>query len=168
MKNDYIEEWKDIKGYEGYYMISNLGNIYTIKRKYLKNKDLKILTTRNGYFYFAPSVHCKQKKIMINRAVYEAFVGPIPEGYDIHHINHNRQDNRLENICLLEKHRHRKMHNEENYKPLLQFTKEGQFVAEYPSVTEASRQTGISIYNISSVCNNRRKTAGGSIWKFAA
>lgn len=35
MKNDFIEEWKDIKGYEGYYMVSNLGRVYESPRKYI-------------------------------------------------------------------------------------------------------------------------------------
>lgn len=55
-------------------------------------------------------------------------------------------------------------------KPVKQYTKDGAFVAEYPSIMEASRQTGISNDTISLCCNKKpnRKTAGGYKWEYAA
>ena len=46
--------------------------------------------------------------------------------------------------------------------PVCQYTKNGEFVAEYHSTREASRQTGI---DISKAINGERKTAGGYVWK---
>lgn len=37
-----------------------------------------------------------------HRAVWEAFFGPIPHGWDIHHLNGNRTDNCIANMCVLE------------------------------------------------------------------
>lgn len=53
-------------------------------------------------------------------------------------------------------------------KPVLQFTKDGEFVAEYFSIAEAARKTNITQQNISAVANQlpKRKSAGGFIWKF--
>jgi hypothetical protein len=52
-------------------------------------------------------------------------------------------------------------------KPVLQFDKEGNFIAEYPSMREAQRVFGKNI-PIDKVCNGlpKRKTAGGFIWKY--
>ena len=53
-------------------------------------------------------------------------------------------------------------------KPVLQYTKEGQFVKEYPSAMEAARQMGSENYmpNISRCANGKRKTANKYIWRW--
>ena len=51
-------------------------------------------------------------------------------------------------------------------KPVLQFSKDGEFIAEYPSTHEAKRQTGCSQSNICSCCRGERKSTGGYIWKY--
>ena len=53
-----------------------------------------------------------------------------------------------------------------NTKPILQFSKNGEFIAEYPSLHEASRQTGCNNSHISSCCKGERKSTGGFIWKY--
>ena len=52
-----------------------------------------------------------------------------------------------------------------NSKPVLQFTLEG--VKTYPSIAEASKQTGICRSSIAACCRGEQKTADGFIWKFA-
>jgi group I intron endonuclease len=49
---------------------------------------------------------------------------------------------------------------------VLQFTKEGEFVAEYSSAKEARRKTGINDTTIGLVCKGKGKTAGGFVWKY--
>lgn len=51
-------------------------------------------------------------------------------------------------------------------KPVMQFTKDGDFIKEYESVMEASRQTNIRNGHISRCCNGGSKTAGGYKWTF--
>ena len=53
-----------------------------------------------------------------------------------------------------------------NIKPILQFSKDGEFIAEYPSIMEASRQTGCNNSHIGSCCKGERKSCGGYIWKY--
>lgn len=50
-------------------------------------------------------------------------------------------------------------------KPVLQYSKSGEFIAEYPSIMEASRQTGCNNSHICECCEGKRKSAGGFIWK---
>lgn len=166
-----------VEGFEGFYDISNKGLLYSHPRPYCKGGYT--YGDENSYGYLQKTLSKKGVVTLkrINRLVWETFVGPIPEGYDIHHINHNTRDNRLENLELIDTHTHRKKHYNEKKekfrkacvesvsKPVLQFTKDGQFVAEYPSISEASRQTAIHLSNIASCCRGKRKTAGGFIWK---
>ena len=56
--------------------------------------------------------------------------------------------------------------NNKQSKAVLQFTLDGNFIAEYHSMNEAERQTGISHGNISSVCTGLRNKAGGFVWKY--
>lgn len=51
---------------------------------------------------------------------------------------------------------------------VLQYTMDGEFIKEYPSIAEASRRTGVAGSNISNCCNGlpHYNSAGGSIWKF--
>ena len=49
---------------------------------------------------------------------------------------------------------------------ILQFSKEGELIAEYPSIAEAERQTGCNRGNICKCCRGERKYAGGFIWKY--
>ena len=51
---------------------------------------------------------------------------------------------------------------------ILQFSKEGEFIAEYPSIIEASRQTGCNKGNICKCCKEKLKSAGGFIWRYAS
>lgn len=55
--------------------------------------------------------------------------------------------------------------NKQNFsKPVLQFTKNGEFIKEFSSIAEATKETGKG--NIVKCCKNERKTANGYIWKY--
>ena len=49
---------------------------------------------------------------------------------------------------------------------IIQYSKDGKFIAEYPSIMEASRQTGCHYQSICACCKGERKSAGGFIWKY--
>ena len=59
------------------------------------------------------------------------------------------------------------MNNPNNSKPVRQFTEEGRLIDEYPSISEASRRTGINNSNIWACLTGRRKTAGKYFWEYA-
>ena len=54
-----------------------------------------------------------------------------------------------------------------NSKKVLQLSKSGEFIREWPSAREVSRQLGIANSTICLCCNGIRKSAGGFIWKYA-
>lgn len=51
-------------------------------------------------------------------------------------------------------------------KKIAQISKSGDFINCFDSLTEAAQKTGINLGNIGQVCANKRKTAGGYIWKY--
>ena len=61
---------------------------------------------------------------------------------------------------------HKKAIGEAKSKKILQFTKSGEFIKEWPSLNEAERELGIARSNICGCCNGKRKSAGGYIWKY--
>lgn len=52
-------------------------------------------------------------------------------------------------------------------KPVVQYDRFGNQIAEYDSILDASKSLGVSFKPISSVCNGDKKTAYGSVWRFA-
>ena len=62
---------------------------------------------------------------------------------------------------------HKKAIGDANSKKVLQLTKAGEFIREWPSLNEASRQLKINCGHICSCCKGIRKSAGGYIWKYA-
>lgn len=56
-------------------------------------------------------------RLLLHREVWEAANGPIPEGYQIHHLNGNKGDNRLENLALLSHSEHSALHCVEKTAP---------------------------------------------------
>ena len=51
-------------------------------------------------------------------------------------------------------------------KPVLQFSKDGEFIAEYSSIMEAEKNTGCFNPNICACCKGKLKTCGGFIWRY--
>ena len=52
-------------------------------------------------------------------------------------------------------------------KPILQFSKSGEFIKEWPSAHEAERKLGIPQSHICHCLKGRYKSAGGFVWRYA-
>ena len=99
------EVWKDIKGYEGLYQISNYGNVRSLDKiivdkykKYLmKGKQLK-LNIRNTYYVINLVKNKKRKSFQVHRLVAEAFLSN-PNNYKIvNHKDENPLNNNVDNL----------------------------------------------------------------------
>ena len=166
------EIWKDIKGFEGLYQVSNLGRVKSLERidalgHRLKEKILKPQLVRRYYRVCL----CKQsikKTYRVHRLVWEAFNGQIPEGLQVNHINEVKTDNKLENLNLMtcKENTNYGTRNERISKPVLQFDLNDNFIKEYPSLTQVERELGFGQGNICNCCKGRCKTAYGYIWKY--
>lgn len=57
--------------------------------------------------------------------------------------------------------------NESCMKKVLQFSKDGLFIREWKSISDANKELNIKNGSISAVCKGKLKTTGGYIWKYA-
>ena len=58
-------------------------------------------------------------------------------------------------------------HKQKLSKKILQYTKSGEFIRQWPSAMEAQIKLGIAQSNICKCCNGKRKSAGGYVWRYA-
>jgi hypothetical protein len=101
-----IEIWKPIKGYEGFYEVSNLGRvksldrigIYPDRKIELKGKVLSKRIINHGYIGVKLYKDNKSKSISVHRLVAMAFIDN-PHNYnEVNHINFIKDDNKVENL----------------------------------------------------------------------
>ena len=153
---------KNYKEYDGYYATDE-GIIY--------NKTCKILKggLHNGYRLY----DLKGKIKSGHRIVWEAFIGNIPENYEIDHINGNRDDNRLTNLRLVTHKencnnpltitKYKKSNKTGHCKAIIQILSDGT-KREWSSLMEVQRQLGYRHSGISYCLRGKIKSYKGSKW----
>jgi hypothetical protein len=108
---DGIEKWRDIKGFEGWYQVSNLGRVrsvdrsieqwsmygHTIKRN-IKGKIISATDNGNGYLIVGLKKNQMGKNKYVHRLVAEAFIEK-PNGCDVvNHIDYDKKNNASSNL----------------------------------------------------------------------
>lgn len=88
-----MEVFKDIINYEGYYQISNLGNVKSL----ITNKILKYAIDGNGYKHIAL---CKngQRSFRIHKLIANAFISNPENKPCINHKDGNKLNNTISNL----------------------------------------------------------------------
>ena len=175
------EIWKDIEGYEGYYQISTFGNVRSF---HFKNPKLLKLRNINGYKFVCLCINQRRRTVPIHRLVAKAFIPNPKNKPNINHINFIRNDNSIFNLewCtqkenVMHSYKNGRMHPLKNWenifsydhhssKEVAQYDLDGKFINKYGSVHEANRITKINTGDISSVCNGKKKMAGGYKWEY--
>lgn len=71
--------------------------------------DGRKYTLRNTGYYGATT----GRRTLMHRDVWEHHNGPIPDGFDIHHVDHDRANNDLSNLVCLSKDEHTRLHHAE-------------------------------------------------------
>ena len=94
------EEWRDIKGYEGKYQVSNLGRVKSLNyRRTGKEEILTNTPNEKGYLYLFLYKKGKRKPYYIHRLVTDAFIVN-PNNYE--EVNHKDEDKTNNNVDNLE------------------------------------------------------------------
>lgn len=167
--------WKEIPGYEGRYLVSDEGEIFSLPKivhgaweQQRKGKKLKkgkrgrkgqpqyefvVLVDDDGNIHHE-SVH---------RLVAKAFI-PNPNDYpEVNHKDENSLNNHVENLEWCSR-----QYNAEysKGKHISQYSVDGVKIAEYKSIVYASNLTEISRTAINNCVTGWSKTAGGYIWRY--
>lgn len=105
------EEFKDVKGYEGLYQVSNLGNVKSLSREISNNRGYyfnteKILKFGKSREYLNVTLYknSARKMFKVHTLVTMAFLGhksDVKGKIVVDHINNNPLDNRLENLQII-------------------------------------------------------------------
>ncbi len=153
------EIWKDIKGYEGLYQVSNLGRVKSLDRwitytqtnqhdpigKVVHQKfPSRILTprkTKSGYL----RAQLVNKDFYIHRLVCNNFIRPLKPKEEINHIDGNKQNNNLENLEIVSRIENQNHAYDTNLNKVIEKAKDiivnGKL---YHSLGEAARDTKIN------------------------
>lgn len=173
------EMWKDVKGFEGLYQVSNLGNVKSLDRTRkdyrgyanIKGQAKKVKKDNNGYLRVGLSKNGIKNKYSVHRLVAQAFIPNMEGKLQVNHINGIKTDNRVENLewCTNKEniqHASKKGLLKPNKKKVAQYKISIELINVYDSITEAAQAIDRSVTDIHQVLNKKTKTAGGYFWKY--
>ena len=162
------EEWRDIKGYEGLYQVSNLGRVRSLN--YNKTRQIKELSyaKRRGYLGVTLYKNGKPKTFTVHRLVARMFI-PNPNNYpQVNHKDENKSNNDVKNLewCTNEYNHNYGTRNERVGKSLSKKVICITTGEIFNSMREACRKYNISSGSMTECCQGKRKTAGGYKWEY--
>ena len=183
------EEWRDIKGFEGLYQISNYGRVkslekilfckrYNISGRHYDTKILKNNKSKDGYYKIQLFKDGLYKTIKISRLVAQAFI-PNPENKpEVNHKDGNKTNNQVSNLewnTTSENGKHawnmglRTKNfgkNNKSSKPILQYTLNNVFVKEWECLNQIHKELGYDKKYIRKCCNKQAKQSHNYIWRW--
>lgn len=181
------EEWRDIVGFEGYYIISSYGRCVSLDRvyedmnrtsKHIKQRLMSFSMVANNYLQYRLWKGNKQYNVLAHRCVAEAFI-PNPNNYpEVDHIDTNKTRNTVDNLrwCSRSMNQRnpitRKRNSESKQgkffgttKPVVRINpKDAADVKFYISAAEAHRVDGFNQNKVCAVCRGERRLHGGYFW----
>lgn len=182
------EVWKDVRGYKGYYQVSNLGRVKSLNRTLsngIRKKGIILKQHKRGlgYLFVVLSKGGEVKNRYAHRLVAEAFVPNSNKHEEVDHKDANKTNNAVSNLEWVSRKENVKrswekglMENQRRAaikvgrsrsKKVIKMNELGEPLEEYESQTEAARNVGIAQSSISMCCAGKVKSAGGFLWKFS-
>lgn len=158
--------WKDVRGYEGIYAVSDDGQIKSLERmkphrlgdRVQRERIMKPHIINGGYVQvgFCREGHLEGR--LVHRVVAEAFI-PNPNNLlQVNHKDGNKLNNHVSNLewCTA---KDNVVHSincglRKSVKAIDVFTRNGEYIATYPSAAEAARHTGLNRSGIWWRCKN--------------
>ena len=172
------EVWKDVPGFEGRYQISNLGNVMSLDYRHTGKPHLMAQCTVMGYKMIRFKAKGRNEMYKVHRLVAMAFI-PNPNNYkQVNHKDENKTNNVVDNLewCTakynsnygtrLQRLSASLMNYKAFSKPVYLLHEDGSRTW-FPSIKEATRQTGITPGTISCCCTGRQRTTQAGKFVFA-
>lgn len=100
-----MEEWKDVKGFEGRFKISNQGKILSINGKFKGERLLNPCIDKEGYYVTELRMNPISRRVRVHSLVAEHFIN-MPEGLSHPCVNHkdgNKLNNDYTNLEIISK-----------------------------------------------------------------
>ena len=144
------------------YIVTRDGKIYSSNIKKFMNPEVKndgslVVVLRNKNI---------KKHEFVHKLVAKMYI-PNPENKEcVHHINRDKKDNRVENLCWSTVSEGLLRYNMKKKEPVIQYDTNGNFIREYTSNIDAYNETKIDSSSIRKTCLGKQKHAGGFVWKF--
>ena len=170
--------YKDIKGYEGIYQVSENGVVIRIGYNPNEQKKKKIpyelnqAIDKDGYRKVSLYKDGKIKNFFVHRLVAIAFIDNPENKSQINHINGVKNDNNVHNLEWVTQSENRKhcleflnpkLRNNKLSTPVYQYSLEGELLAIYPSAKEVQRSIGYWQTKVSKAIREN-KIYKGFIW----
>lgn len=169
------EIWKEVAECDFKMLVSNFGRIIS----YGKQKSGKVLKMglNRGYPEVAVKINGKFISKKVHRLVALAFIPNHENKPQVNHINGITSDNRVENLewcTALENNVHSyqiglkvlpKGKDDKRSKPIIQFSKSGEFIREWESSRHPTRELGFRQGCIINCLSGKQQFAHGFLWK---
>lgn len=186
------EEWREAVGFNGDYLVSNMGRIYSVQRIIKTGKARMTATggtlispiTVDGYAVAELRLSNRTKKKCVHRLVADAFIPNGDNKPEVDHIDANRDNNCVSNLRWVtseENNQHRDelghcannahhMHKKEVAERLSSGRKSPLIRSDgkrYASITEAASDIGRSRVSLVRHLSGKTKTCGGFTFQYA-
>ena len=180
------EIFKDIKGYEGLYQVSNLGNVKSLGNDKAK-KERILKTGKNiwGYLYVILRKNKKGKITYIHRLVANTFIPNVDNLPQVNHKDENKENNCADNLewCNAKYNNtygtaiqrrlantdykvisEKQINDPNRSKKVYQHTLDGKLINIWESINECKRN-GHSSGSVSACCRNSYLREGNNVYK---
>ena len=175
------EIWKDIKGYEGLYQVSNLGRVksFNAKNGRLSNQS-RLLTPKLDRYGYLKLTLCKDKEykyVTVHRLVALAFINNVENKPEVNHKDGNKLNNCVDNLEWMTglENIHHAFDNELTPKTPLnnpksikisQYDLTGNFIKTFPSTKEVERQLGFSACSVARAAKSKSHFSHNFLWRY--
>lgn len=183
------EEWRDVVGFEGLYLVSNYGRVKTIPHIHkcndkhgcdmqvvVKEKIKKAVDNGHGYLTVRLSIGNKSKSKYIHRLVAKAFI-PNPNSFpQVNHKDENKNNNCVYNLEWCTSHYNncygtaksrmlKTMKENGHIRAIDVYDLNGVFLKTYETAYHIERD-GLSRRGVYNVCRGRSRSYKGCVYLF--
>jgi hypothetical protein len=170
------EAWVDIQGFEGYYQVSNLGQIRSLDRTVVtsngrmvsyKGQIVAPQKHLGGYRKVTLAIAGHDKQVTVHRLVATHFVANPENKSEVNHINGIKSDNRADNLewCTPsenQSHSYHALGRRVSTKRGIEHVSSKRVSCDtlgitFGSAAEAARALDVSLGNLCAICNGKSK-----------